>query len=92
MVFGVSPDSVASHKKFTDKHNLGVNLLSDPEHKVLEAYGAWGPKKMYGREYFGVIRSSTLIDPQGVVKFMWPKAKSKGHAREVLGKLKELTG
>jgi len=91
-VFGVSPDSVGSHKKFKDKHNLRVNLLSDPEHRVLEAYGAWGAKKMYGKEYFGVIRSSVLIDPEGTVKFVWPNAKSKGHAGEILGKLKELTG
>jgi peroxiredoxin Q/BCP len=92
VVFGVSPDSVASHKKFTEKHDLKVSLLSDPEHKVLEDYGAWGPKKMYGKEYFGVIRSSVLIDPDGVVKFVWPNAKSKSHAQELLSKLKELAG
>lgn len=87
----MSPDSVASHKKFTEKQGLRVGLLSDPDHRVLEAYGAWGLKKMYGKEYFGVIRSSVLIDPKGIVKFAWPNAKSKGHAREVLERVGELT-
>jgi peroxiredoxin Q/BCP len=90
MVFGVSPDSVASHKKFRDKHRLAVKLLSDPEHKVLEAYGAWGNKKMYGKEYVGVTRSSILIDPKGIVRHTWPNAKSKGHAQEALNGLKGL--
>lgn len=71
---------------------MKVVLLSDPEHRVLEAYGAWGAKKMYGKEHFGVIRSSVLIDPDGVVRFVWPAAKSKGHAQEVLNKLRELSG
>ncbi len=88
-VFGVSPDSVASHKRFKQKHNLSVKLLSDPGHKMLEAYGAWGTKKMYGKESAGVIRSSVLIDPQGVVQRVWPKAKSSGHAQEVLDALRE---
>jgi len=84
VVLGVSPDSAVSHQKFIQKHNLKVELLSDPEHTVLEAYGAWGTKKMYGKEYEGVIRSSVAIDPKGVVRLAWPKAKSKGHAAEVL--------
>jgi thioredoxin-dependent peroxiredoxin len=90
VVLGVSPDSVASHKKFQDKHKITVVLLSDPEHKVIEAYGAWGTKKMYGKEYAGVVRSSVLIDPEGVVRRTWPSAKSKGHAQEVLEALKGL--
>ncbi len=61
-----------------------MKLLSDPEHKVLEAYGAWGIKKMYGKESAGVIRSSVLIDPAGSIRKVWPKAKSSGHAQEVL--------
>lgn len=86
----MSPDSVASHGKFRDKHRLAVTLLSDPEHKILEAYGAWGAKKMYGKEYAGVVRSSVLIDPGGMVRLTWPNAKSKGHAQEVLNALKGL--
>ena len=91
MVLGVSPDSVASHKKFKDKHNLSVKLLSDPSHKVLEAYGAWGIKKMYGKESAGVIRSSVLIDPEGIVRMAWHRAKSSGHAQEVLESIKEFS-
>ena len=72
-----------------EKQRLGLDLLSDPEHKVIEAYGAWGVKKMYGKEYEGVIRSTVLIDPEGVIRHIWPKVKAKGHAEEVLGALKE---
>jgi thioredoxin-dependent peroxiredoxin len=90
VAFGVSPDSVLSHKKFQEKLNLSVNLLSDPEHRTLKAFGAWGKKNMYGKEYEGVIRSSVIIDPKGFVRFIWPKAKAKGHAQEVLDKLQEL--
>ena len=88
-VLGVSRDSAASHRRFKQKHNLSVRLLSDSEHQVLEAYGAWGIKKMYGKESPGVIRSSVLIDPEGVVQRVWPKAKSSGHAQEVLEALRE---
>jgi thioredoxin-dependent peroxiredoxin len=85
---GVSRDSVESHKKFILKHNLQIVLLSDPDHSVLEAFGAWGKKMMYGKEHEGVIRCTTLIDPRGVVRLTWPKAKSKGHANQVLDALK----
>ena len=61
VILGVSPDSVASHKKFEEKHNLKIILLSDPEKKVLEKYGAWQLKKLYGREYMGVVRSTYVI-------------------------------
>jgi len=88
----VSPDSVASHQKFIQKHKLAIDLLSDPDHKVLKAYQAWGKKKMYGKEYEGVIRSTVVIDPDGVVRLAWPKAKAKGHALEVLTEMRKLTG
>lgn len=84
MVLGVSPDSLDSHKKFAQKNKITVMLLSDTEHKVIKAYDAWGKKKMYGKEFEGVVRSTVLIDPKGVVKAVWPKAASKGHAAEVL--------
>jgi peroxiredoxin Q/BCP len=90
-VIGISPDPVASHKKFAEKHGITIWLLSDPEHKVLEAYGAWGLKKMYGKESYGVIRSTVLIDPEAVVRHIWPEVKTKGHAAEVLRTLKELS-
>ena len=90
VVIGISPDSIKSHGNFINKHDLDLVLLSDPEHKALEAYDAWQLKKMYGREYMGVARSTVLIDPEGVVRHVWPKVKVKGHAEEVLAKLQEL--
>jgi peroxiredoxin Q/BCP len=69
-----------------------VELLSDVEKSTLKVYGAWGKKKMYGKEVEGVARSSVLIDPAGVVRAHWPKAASKGHAREVLAELEKLSG
>jgi peroxiredoxin Q/BCP len=91
-IVGVSPDTPASHRKFIEKHGLTVTLLSDAERNVLKAYGAFGKKKMYGREVEGVIRSTVLIDPQGVVRARFPKAAAKGHAREVLEALAKLAG
>ena len=88
----MSPDSVASHQKFIQKHTLSIDLLSDPDHKVLRSYQAWGKKKMYGKEYEGVIRSTVVIDPDGLVRLTWPKAKAKGHALEVLTEMKNLIG
>ena len=66
-VLGISRDSPASHKKFAEKHDLRIKLASDADHKVTEAYGAWALKKMYGKESYGVVRSTFLIDPQGKV-------------------------
>lgn len=91
VVIGVSPDSCKSHARFIEKQGLRVLLLSDPEHQVLEKYGAWQEKSMYGRKYMGVQRSTVLIDPHGVVRFVWPRVKAKGHAGEVLEKLRELS-
>jgi len=65
--------------------------LSDPDHRVLEGYGAWGKKKIAGKEKMGVIRSTVLINPEGEIAHVWPKVKTKGHAEQVLIKLKELT-
>ena len=83
-VWGVSPDSLASHKKFAEKHGLRVKLLSDPNHKVMEAYGVWALKKMYGREGYGVMRSTFLIDPEGHIAHLWRSVKVKGHVDEVI--------
>jgi peroxiredoxin Q/BCP len=90
VVLGVSPDSTASHRKFIEKQNLEITLLSDPERKVLEKYGAFGTKKMYGKEVKGVIRSTFLIDPGGKVAHVWTKVKAAGHAARVREKLEEL--
>lgn len=89
-VIGVSPDSPKSHSGFAVKQNLNLTLLSDPEHKMLEAYGAWGKKKMYGKEYMGVIRSTFIINPKGKIAAAWTKVRVKGHVEEVKQKLKEL--
>lgn len=89
-VFGVSPDSVASHCKFIDKQDLNFPLLSDPEHKIIEKYGLWVKKKLYGREFMGVQRATLLLDKNGKVAARWPKVKPKGHAAEVLATVKEL--
>ena len=90
VILGVSPDSVKSHRNFSTRHNLGVVLLSDAGHEVLEAFGAWRMKKSYGREYMGVVRSTVLIDPEGIVRHVWPEVKAAGHAAAVLGRLAEL--
>jgi peroxiredoxin Q/BCP len=86
-VLGVSKDTVESHKKFAAKYKLPFTLLADPEKKVMDAYGAWGKKKFMGREYMGTLRMSFLIDPQGVVKKIYPKVKPPKHAEEVLADL-----
>jgi peroxiredoxin Q/BCP len=90
VVIGVSPDSIKSHCNFIDKHNLKIMLLSDPDHKVLEKYGVWKLKKLYGREYYGVERSTFLIDPEGKIAKVWRKVKVKDHVDEVKETLKEL--
>ncbi len=87
-IVGISKDSIKSHIKFSEKHNLKITLLSDPDHKVHELYGAWGKKKLYGKEYFGTIRSTFLIDPEGNIRKEWKKVKVKGHVEEVLKALK----
>jgi thioredoxin-dependent peroxiredoxin len=83
-VVGVSPDTESKHCSFIEKQELSVELLADPDHVALEKYGVWQLKKNYGREYMGVVRSTFLIDPAGVVKKVWSSVKVKGHAAEVL--------
>ncbi|MFW6066711.1 MAG: thioredoxin-dependent thiol peroxidase [Myxococcota bacterium] len=89
VVLGVSKDSIDSHCKFIDKHGLNFQLLSDPDGKVLEKYGAWGEKNMYGKKTMGVIRSTVLIDPAGKVAKVWPRVRVKGHVDQVLSALDE---
>jgi len=84
VVLGVSPDSIKSHQNFKQKHDLNFILLSDPDHIVAEAYGAWGKKKMYGREYMGIIRSTFVIGKDGIIKHVFEKVKPADHAREML--------
>ena len=88
-VVGVSKDSIESHCKFADKYKLKFPLLSDPEHKILEKYGAWGEKNMYGKKSMGIIRSTVLIGPDGKVIKHFPKVRVKGHVDAVLQALDE---
>ena len=84
VLLGVSPDSGSSHQKFIAKYSLPFPLLVDADHAVAEKYGAWGEKSLYGRKYFGIIRSTFLIGPDGKLKHVWPKVKVAGHSDEVL--------
>lgn len=90
-VLGISPDEVAAIAKFDGKHGLGFTLLADSDHAVAEAYGAWGEKSMYGKQYMGVQRSTFLIDPEGRVARVFPKVQPKKHDDLVLGALAELS-
>lgn len=87
VVLGVSRDDHASHGKFRDKYHLNFPLLSDDAGTVTEAYGVWKTKKLYGREYLGIERTTFLIDEQGKVAKVWPKVKVEGHTDEVLAAL-----
>ncbi|MEJ2637121.1 MAG: thioredoxin-dependent thiol peroxidase [Calditrichia bacterium] len=84
IVLGVSPDSVKSHQGFKQKQDLNFPLLSDPEHRVAESYGAWGEKSMYGKKYMGILRTTFVINKDGIIKNVFEKVKPKGHAEEVL--------
>jgi thioredoxin-dependent peroxiredoxin len=90
VVLGVSPDSLASHCKFRDKFTLSFELLSDPEHSVLEKYGAWGEKTLYGKKSVGVIRTTVVVDDAGTVQRVFPKVRVNGHVDAVLAALDEI--
>lgn len=87
VVLGVSPDGQRSHQRFKTKFNLPFHLLSDPDHRVAEMYGAWGEKKMFGKMYEGIIRSTFVIDEEGSIIKVFPKVKPADHAKEVLAVL-----
>jgi len=89
-VVGVSKDTIAAHAKFRAKYGLTVELGSDKDSDVIERYGAWVQKKLYGREYMGIDRSTWLIDGEGVLRRVWRKVKTPGHADEVLKAVREL--
>lgn len=89
-VVGVSKDSVASHKKFIEKHHLNFTLLSDPEHVASEAYDSWKPKKFMGREYMGVERNTFLINPEGTIVKEYKGVNPSKHAAEIISDLKTL--
>ena len=90
VVLGVSAGPVNAEEKFEAKYNLTFPLVSDPSHKMLEAYGVWAEKSMYGRKYMGIERTTFLIAPDGRIARVWPKVKVPGHADEVLAAAKAL--
>ncbi|HIF37104.1 MAG: thioredoxin-dependent thiol peroxidase [Methanobacteriota archaeon] len=91
-IVGVSPDNEAKHCKFIDKYDLKIDLLADTEKTMLDDYGVWQEKSMYGKTYMGVVRTTYLINPDGNIAEAWTKVKAKGHAEAVLERLIELKG
>ncbi|MGO9195990.1 MAG: thioredoxin-dependent thiol peroxidase [Acidimicrobiales bacterium] len=83
-VIGISPDDAQSHRRFREKHGLTVRLLSDPGHVVMESYGAWGEKTLYGKKSIGVIRTTVLIGAEGRIERAWYHVRADGHAEKVL--------
>ena len=83
-VIGVSPDEPKSHKKFEEKFSLPFRLVSDTTHKILEKYGVWGPKQMFGHKYMGVLRTTFVIDEKGVIRKVFARPKNKAHAEEIV--------
>ncbi|WP_454192567.1 thioredoxin-dependent thiol peroxidase [Paenibacillus sp. Marseille-Q7038] len=90
VIIGVSGDSLKQHEKFIAKYNLPFILLSDEDHKVAELYDVWQLKKMYGKEYMGIVRSTFVIDEQGILTKEWRKVKVKGHIEEALEYIKQM--
>ena len=88
VILGVSPDSVESHKKFAEKYKLPFSLLSDEKKEVLEKYGVWQEKSMYGKKYMGVVRTTFVINEKGIIKKIFPKVKVDDHNNEVMDVLK----
>lgn len=90
IVLGLSRDSIKSHQKFRDKYQLTFPLLADESGEVCEKYGVWVEKSMYGRKYFGIERTTFLINAEGIIQHIWPKVKVPGHAEVVLKAIKEM--
>ena len=90
-IIGVSKDSIESHKRFCEKKQLAINLLSDPDAKMLADYGVWQEKSMFGKKYMGIVRSTFLIDKKGTIQKIWSPVKIKNHVKEVLEESKKLS-
>lgn len=90
-VFGLSPDDVDSHVAFAKKYALPFDLLADADHKVASAFGAWGMKNLYGREFEGIIRSTFIVGPDGVIAKVFPRVRVDGHAEKVIDAVKALS-
>lgn len=83
-VVGISPDDVKKHKKFEEKFDLPFTLIADPEHAIIDKYGVWGEKQLYGRKYIGLHRTTFIIDKKGIIRKIFLKPKSKQHTEEIL--------
>ncbi len=90
-IIGVSPDSQQSHQKFISKHNLPFTLISDPDKVIIKLFGTWGPKKLYGREYEGLLRTTFVINEDGIISHIFEKVKTKDHTNQILETIKEIT-
>ena len=84
VIIGISPDSTRAHKKFAEKHKLPFILLSDPDKETIKAYGAWGEKKMYGKTYMGLLRTTFLIDEKSRILKIFPNVRVEGHSQSIL--------
>lgn len=91
-VLGVSPDEEKKHKKFEAKYSLPFTLIADPAHTIIDKYGVWGEKQMYGKKYMGLLRTTFLIDEKGFIRKIFLKPKSKQHTEEILDAWKEVEG
>ena len=90
VILGVSADSTKKHRNFIEKKELGITLLSDEETSMMQEYGVWQLKKNYGREYMGIVRTTLIINPEGVVKALWEKVRVKEHVAKVQAELETL--
>jgi peroxiredoxin Q/BCP len=89
-IIGISKDSIKSHARFAEKHNLNFTLLSDEDHSIAEAYGSWGPKKFMGKEFLGIKRNTFIINPEGYIVQEYLGVNPKSHAAEIISSLKKL--
>ena len=89
-VLGVSPDDTKSHKKFEAKFNLPFTLIADPQHKIIDTYGVWGEKQLYGRKYMGLHRTTFVVDEKGVIQKVYLKPRNKQHAQDIVKFWKEM--
>jgi peroxiredoxin Q/BCP len=89
-VIGISPDEVKKHKKFEAKFDLPFTLIADPDHTIIDKYGVWGEKQLYGRKYMGLHRTTFLIDEKGIIRKIFLKPRSKKHTEEILNAWKEI--
>src|SRR6478735_10422691 len=89
-VIGISPDEEKSHRKFREKFSLPFTLVADPGHKIINKYGVWGPKKLYGRDYMGLYRTTFVIDEKGIIRKIFTRPRNKQHADEILKAWKEV--